>query len=168
MTNKLELRMYFFVLYSLSGIQKGIQAGHSALEYADKYKHTSTYKEFIKNHKTWILLNGGTSRDGCLAGDYASNAVEDGTLNDIDSALYNMAIPHVSFREPDLNFALTAVCFICDERVFNKKKYPDYDSELWGTQDSLVKPRFYEAWVELIGGENNAFLRELLRNKTLA
>ena len=32
----LELRMYFFVPYNISPIQKSIQAGHAALEYAYK------------------------------------------------------------------------------------------------------------------------------------
>ena len=29
-------------------------------------------------------------------------------------------------HETDLNYALTAVCFIADERVLDKEKYPDY------------------------------------------
>ncbi len=40
MENRLEQRMYFFVPYNISEIQKGIQAGHAALQYANLCGHT--------------------------------------------------------------------------------------------------------------------------------
>ena len=60
---KIGLRMYFFVMYNLSGIQKGIQAGHAALEYANLFKNKREYQDFIEVHKTFILLDGGGSND---------------------------------------------------------------------------------------------------------
>lgn len=160
----MELRMYFFVLYSLSGIQKGIQASHCALEYAHKYGHSSKYKEFFEKHKTMILLNGGTSRDAFLAKEYDSPIEESGSLNVIKESLYQMAVPHAYFREPDLNYAVTAVCVICDERVYNKIEYPDF----YFVGEDEARNEAYDEWVESIGGDRNAFLRELLRNKSLA
>ena len=44
MKKELELRMYFFTIYQLSGIQKGIQAGHAALEYARLFGNTDLFK----------------------------------------------------------------------------------------------------------------------------
>lgn len=57
-----DKRMYFFVPYNISEIQKGIQAGHSALEYALKYGRTKEFLDFVENHKTWVILSGGTTR----------------------------------------------------------------------------------------------------------
>ena len=116
MTENLELRMYFFVPYNLSSIQKGIQAGHAALEYALRYGRTELFKTFMRDYKTWIILNGGTTRD---VGISMENGIEAGTLNQIRLGLESNNIFHSFFREPDLNYALTAVCFIADERVWN-------------------------------------------------
>lgn len=58
----MKYRMYFFVPCNISEIQKGIQAGHAALEYAFLYGDTDEYKSFIVNDKTWIILNGGTEK----------------------------------------------------------------------------------------------------------
>lgn len=106
-----ELRMYFFVMYNLSGIQKGIQAGHAALEYAKLFGHTEQYKEFITYHKTFILLDGGGSGDMC-------NRYEE---------VLQMGIPLIGFHEPDLNDSLSAFAFILSEDDFAYR--PDNDPE---------------------------------------
>ena len=62
---------------------------------------------------------------------------------------------------------LTAVVFLVDERIFNKKEYPDfsdwliknYPSELLFGDD---EPEYYQEWVNFIGGEKNVKLREFL------
>ena len=155
MKNNLELRMYIFVPYNLSPIQMGIQAGHAALEYAYVHGKTKLFKDFVLNHKTWILLNGGTTRDVDAS---MEHGMEPGTLNKISYELDRYNIPHAAFREPDLNFALTAVCFIADERVFRFDLYPDWNGN----------PNDYGAWEEELGGAQNAFLRNLIRDKRLA
>jgi len=93
-----------------------------------------------------------------------------------------------------LNDALTALCFIVDERVFNYDDYPDFvnwllnikmyesakeeaqknNPELWvrlrlypDLQQEMF-PEYYEEWKVFMGGEKNVFLRELLRDKRLA
>lgn len=177
-TQKLELRMYFLVPYNISPIQQAIQAGHAALEYAHKYHLAPQFINFVENYKTWIILNGGTTSDvidvdGCYYG----------TLNRIESELQIHNIRHTSFREPDLNNALTAICFILDERVFNKKDYPDFVNWLSEAEDALkwvelrVKtteelketfPAQYKKWVDFIGGENNVILRDIIKDKRLA
>jgi hypothetical protein len=176
-----ELRMYFFVPYNLSPIQQAIQAGHAALEYARKYGHTDLFGDFIDNWKTWIVLDGGTTNN--IRG---ANDVNYGTLDQIEDMLNIVGISCARFNEPDLNDALTAVCFIVDERVFNKKDYPDFvdylnqqtnpfndpiayiklkniDVEILKTIFSYEK--YYNDWLELIGGKKNEFLRGLLKDK---
>jgi len=97
------LRMYFFVMYNLSGIQKGIQAGHAALEYARKYGHQKQYQEFIDLDKTFILLDGGGSRD-------MVTRVQE---------LFVHGIQHVIFNEPDLSNSISAIAFIVPEVIYN-------------------------------------------------
>ena len=97
--------MYFFVMYNLSGIQKGIQAGHAVVEYsrlADKYRDYYAYFDFADNHKTFILLDGGGSVD------MQSRLLE----------LDDLSIPNATFYEPDLNNSLSAIAFILPEEIY--------------------------------------------------
>lgn len=167
---KLERRMYFFTLYNISEIQKGIQCGHAALEYANLYHNDFEYQSFITKDKTWVILNGGTTNscDECL-----------GSLNEILQSLEDNNIKHSSFYEPDLNDALTAVCFIADERVYNYKKYPDFvmpdiddiesDIDFRNTTYTEIAESLRKEWInDIIGSPQNLFLRNLIRYKKLA
>lgn len=184
-----ELRMYFFVPYNISPIQQAIQAGHAALEYAHTFGLTEEFQEFMK-FKTWIILNGGTTNSTRELG----TGVAEGTLNQIGDELLKNKIRFTYFEEPDLNNALTALCFIVDERVFNFDDYPDFvnwlldikmykeakdeanknNPELWvrlrlypELQQEMF-PEYNKEWIEFLGGKKNVFLRELIRDKKLA
>lgn len=189
-STELELRMYFFVPYNISPIQQAIQAGHAAIEYAYQFGKTKLFKDFASKWKTWIILNGGTTNSTRELG----TGISQGTLNQIADELDKNKIPFTFFEEPDLNDALTALCFIVDERVFNYDDYPDFvkwlldikmykeakeeanknNPELWvklRLYPNLQKemfPEYYQEWVVFIGGEKNLFLRELLGDKHLA
>lgn len=172
----LEKRMYFLVPYNISEIQKGIQAGHAALEYAREYANDEEFIDFINNHKTWIILNGGTTNNGFEMG----TGKPKGTLNhmvhdilDFNANNPNQKIKFATFQEPDLNDALSAICLIVDERVFNYEDYPDF--EWWvAKNDMFIRPddkenwdNAYKAFKEEVG-EDIAFLKKLLNNKKLA
>ena len=193
MNIKMEKRMYFFVPYQLTGIQQGIQCGHAALEYANRFHESELFQDFVNNWKTWIVLNGGTTNVGY-------QGLNKGSLNQIyDSILfYNVEarlddkIDVEKFFEPDLNDAMTAICFICDEQVFNKDLYPDFIDfvmnikmypearktiskekekglkSLTNSDYKRIFPEYYEEWLELIGGPKTAFLKELTNGKKLA
>lgn len=180
----LEKRMYFFVPYNISPIQQAIQAGHAVEQYGHKYKDDPDYVDYVENWKTWIILNGGTTNntaneDGCFLG----------SLNTYTDLLDIERVKTARFYEPDLNNALTAVCFICDERVFDYEKYPDllnyilsidfpddtkekYDSfRISGKDYEELKelfPGVYIQWEQSLGGKQNVFLRNLLKGKKLA
>ena len=105
-------------MYNLSGIQKGIQAGHAALEYVLGYgfqQETPNTEliEFIKDHKTFIILDGGTS----------------GTMIDRMDELAELGIPFAAFREPDLNYSTSAIAFIVNESEYD----PTEDEILYKT-----------------------------------
>ena len=179
--------MYFFVPYNISDIQKGIQAGHAALEYAYIFKDDPDYIDFIKNDKTWIILNGGTTNSD-LTIDYQYNVDNEddynfkymGDLNNIADELYNNDIKFASFKEPDLNNALTAICFLADERVFNFKDFPTYTDFLkdngiinaFDATKTSIDPSIheikYKEWLDLVGGMKNVILKGLIYRKKLA
>jgi hypothetical protein len=82
----------------------------------------------------------------------------------------NYGILFASFNEPDLGDQLTAFVFLVDERVWDKEKYPDFIPVDYGVIPSSEKNEFerYEKWVSSIGGVENAFLRDYLKNFRLA
>jgi len=184
----LEVRMYFFVPYNISEIQKGIQCGHAALRYARLFsaEHPEVW-DFVDNHETWIILNGGTTNE-----QRGFDGLVEGTLNQIGDDLQENDIQFSYFIEPDLNHALTALCFLCDERVFNRKDFPDFVDYIFDikmypeakeatpaenyvmlktqSMETLEKmfPEYYKEWVRFLGGVKNIFLRELTRDKKKA
>jgi hypothetical protein len=195
----LELRMYGLVPYNISPIQQGIQFGHAKDEYTlamfeildekEKYdseslKLVAQYRDWLKNWKTYIILNGGTTN---------LNSEKPGTLNQHLQTLKDKGVFCASFHEPDLGDQLTGVDFLIDERVFNKEKYPDFAftnqnqktpgykqqftrfrGGMWSNDP--LKPEFlneneakrWQEWVQSIGGETNLWLRFWLKNFRLA
>jgi len=184
MNKELEKRMYFFVPYNISPIQQAIQAGHAAVEYARRMNETELFTDFAINWKTWIILNGGTTNE---------DQFNPGTIQEIVMSLYEFnndkrgdeEIDFTTFKEPDLNDTTTAICFICDERVFNYEDYPDFQlfvikemgfegSDYVQTKIKSIEdleqmyPESYKKWIKSLGGEKNVFLRNLLKGKKLA
>jgi len=187
----MELRMYGLTNYQLTGIQKGIQFLHGVVEYGQKVKEhgneiaSCIYNDWANNHKTVILLNGGTTNH--RSGD---DGLPFGSLNNHVLTLDENRIDFATFNEPDLGDQLTAVVFIVDERVFNRKKYPDFEDwviENYGelirsdyyttsymlaqkikTSESKSDKKVYEEWIKFVGGNKNVFLRDFLKNFKLA
>jgi len=183
----LKYRMYFFVPYNISPIQQAIQAGHASLEYVRRFGLTPDLVSFMDNDKTWIILNGGTTNSSLDKNDKPL-----GTLDLLHEELWAGDIDHSIFREPDLNDAMTAICFLADERVWDYETYPEfydwfiefklspeYKYSMDMKNPSMRKytpeqfkqlfPEFYKQWTdEILGGEKNEFLRNLIRGKKLA
>ena len=177
----LELRMYFFVPYNISPIQQGIQAGHSLGRYALKYGRYNPVHvvwDFLEKWETFIILNGGTTNSNR---DFTM--ISAGSLNQIADDLVENEIEMAYMIEPDLNDALSAVAIICDERVFNKELYPEFwdfmakqDGYVPMTTRVVVKTMPVEEWPnaygqhyinwkeDVLGGDKNLFLRELIRD----
>ncbi len=188
----LKQRLYFFVPYNISPIQQAIQAGHAALEYAHEFGANEDYLSFIKNNKTWIILNGGTTNRGYETTPEGKLQLI-GSLNQIHYDLCMMKINCHNFSEPDLNDALTAVCFLADERVWDYATYPEFADWLFDikmyrvakdampsqnqaairrmkSEDlNILFPEYFDEWVNtILGTKNNLFLRDLIRGKKLA
>lgn len=192
----MEKRMYGLTNYQLTGIQKGIQFLHGVVEYSQLVnkiggEELDIYNDWANNHKTVILLNGGTTN-------YNTNdkGLPIGTLNNHVINLSNNKIRFATFNESDLGDQLTAIVFIVDERVFNKKDYPNFEDWVIENYGDLLKPdpnnyktfgkgsyelakmikdseapgdkKVYQEWVKLVGGEKNVFLRDFLKNFRLA
>lgn len=178
MPEELEYRMYGLVPYNISPIQQAIQFGHAVVEYMLDYP-PQVYPEtalWAEKYKTFIILNGGTTNSSSTTPDedVADYPEYKGTLNNYEMELDKHRIKYATFHEPDLNDALTAVVFLVDERVFNKKKYPDFDDYMAEqVKDSMMKAllesnQIYDDWVKLIGGEKNIWLRNFLSQFKLA
>ena len=192
MEEGLEYRLYLFVPYNISEIQKGIQAGHACQQYDKKYMGVETTTKFIDDHKTWYLMDGGTTNNslekpGTMQQIYRS-ILEFNT--EFESKYDQTGILVSEFYEPDLNDALSAFCFICNEGVWNYDDYIDFkpylvsegiigtsykDYRVFSGEHKLkhdeLKDRFnshYIEWANTIGGLKNAFLRELLKGKKFA
>jgi len=178
---KLEYRMYGLVPYNISPIQQGIQYGHAVVEYGLENFQTQSYLDWAKYHKTFIILNGGTTnkRASIVTGEY------EGTLNNHLVSLTNAGVRVATFEEPDLGDQLTAVVFLVDERVFDNKKYVDFPDYLKQFPEVVTafedisfgqvirhfeeaRPQLYLDWVDSIGGETNEFLRKFLKGFRLA
>lgn len=186
----LEYRLYGLVPYNISSIQSAIQYGHAVQEYNNlmidgksdmqsvKFEKDLIessrvgFNKWRKKDKTFIILNGGTTND--TIGDKWY-----GSLQKSRDTLQENGILFSEFYEPDLNYSLTAVVFMVDERVFNKTLYPNFEKET--LPYSKKKPSQkqldeldernainYEKWVDKIGGPKNAFLREFLSGFKLA
>ena len=164
--SNLEWRMYGLVAYQLSEIQKGIQFGHAVVEYGLEFRSTLAYQKWAREDKTFIILNGGTTNTR-----YDENDNHVGSLNNYRQTLFDEGIQFSSFFEPDLGDQLTAICFLVDERVFNRTKWPDYDGPCYlnGTPDHT---EYWHWMMKFDESENEAqrivFLRNFLKNFRLA
>jgi len=186
---ELEYRMYGLVPYNLSPIQQGIQYGHAVVEYMIGNPPDSDVMDklgkWMHYDKTFIILNGGTTNLGF-------QGEGKGSLNKYADELRLKNIKFADFHEPDLGDQLTAVVFLVDERVWNKKKYPNFkfifrtkeikdefisydivDTDTDNVKNFLIDKgeykllEVYESWEDSIGKEN-LFLREFLKNFKLA
>ncbi len=170
----LNYRMYGLVPYNLSEIQKGIQYGHSVVEYFTLNKDDETeliLNKWAKKDKTFIILNGGTTNENKGSEFYGTLQTHRDTLrlNDIFIS---------EFKEPDLNNTLTAITFLVDERVYDRVSYPDFIEEKvsWKDKKNVKEVERidnnnrinYVKWVDKIGGVKNVFLRDFLKNFKLA
>lgn len=160
MEEQLEYRMYGLVPYNLSPIQQGIQYGHAVVEHMINNpmilgeQITPLYK-WAKHDKTFIILNGGTTNLG--------HKGYKGSLNSYIQDLSDNKINYSTFHEPDLGDQLTAIVFLVDERVWDKEKYPDFIDESGNIHSPLSGN-----WSSNIGGPQNVFLREFLKQFILA
>ena len=172
-TMYLEYRMYGIVPYNISPIQAGIQFGHGVVRYGQFMKvlggeEEAIYDKWANEDETFIILNGGTTNE-------LEHDKWYGSMQKMRDALKEAGIFIAEFNEPDLNYTLTSVNFLVDERVFNKVLYPDYVNMPypWSDKPRGYKPKDvevdkwesdnnknYEKWVEKIGGPKNAFLRD--------
>jgi hypothetical protein len=171
---RLAQRMYFFVPYFLSDKQKGIHAGSAALNYAINH-NDEKLKNFIHYDNVWVILDTGGTNDGHFGG-------ERGDMQNLYESIRDRGIDHAIFMSTDINSGLSAICILVDERMWNLESYPDFSVYMQDKVETLeyIKafkngpcayeqvsdtfPEHFDTWLELIGGENGLFLRELIRS----
>lgn len=145
-----KLRMYGFVPYNISPIQKGIQFGHAVVEYQLKHDG-SEYLDWAKNNKTFIILDGGTTNK-------SQNNL--GTLNKHVKTLTEFGIKYAKFYEEDLGDQLSAVVFIVDEKIYNKSKFKEYTfkpsmfDKFLSIFDESIFGKKYLTWLDSLSEED--------------
>lgn len=176
-----KFRMYGLVPYNISPIQQAIQYGHALQEYNNMikdnfpgYKISSEFDVWRKECKTFIILNGGTSTN--------IKGWDKGSMEQHLDLLNEHGIPVGTFYEPDLNFMLSGIVFLCPEQVYNKEEYPNFKEWVfenhgrqykpvdndWVSHGKISFPELYDEWVKFVGGQTNAFLKEFTSQFRLA
>ncbi len=122
-----QLRMYHFVMYNLSGIQKGIQSYHAGVEYGNKYSNDDNYKKWANEDKTVIILDGGGSND----------------MIERMKELRELDVDYATFMEPDLNMSLSAIAFLVDESIYDFKS-PEGEMEI--LEEGTERYRMYRVY----------------------
>lgn len=131
------LRLYSFVNYYLSDLQRGLQTAHLVSELYMKYRFSSSRVTFILDawaymNKTIIILNGGNQKN----------------LSDILHQFQKAGLnyPYTMFQEDDdsLNNALTCVGIIFPE--FTKQDVEDYVDVADGTDDFIDLMRLIRSY----------------------
>lgn len=125
--------MYFLVMRNIGEKDKGIQCGHAMGEYLLMYIMNPEVQDFLIYDKTWIMLNGGVSNHevSALKNVYSHTIIEGNNLGSMEQH-WNYIITELPFLkvarffEPDLNNALSAICFILKDRIFDKEEYPEF------------------------------------------
>lgn len=174
MNNNLELRMYGFTPYNLSDIQKGIQFGHAVVRFGreltkSKNPTINKYEDWADNHETFIILNGGTTNKS-----RGEDGLYKGTLNNNLQTLTETRLQVGTFYEPDLGDQLSAICFLVDERVFDRIRYPNFTPEDWKGNEGYDVDKQYKDWLKQFNttdaNELNQiiFLRDFLPKFNLA
>jgi hypothetical protein len=180
----LELRMYTLVPYNLLGIQMGIQHEHAVVQHLLNNVHcphpdSRRVERWASKWKTSVLLNGGTSNEGHWVEHGEGKVWYVGSMQQHLEKIKATGIKYSTFYEPDLNSMLTGISFILDERVFNKKLYPNYvelpfNPEIDGVDDFTIRnwednnAMCYAKWVEKMGGEQNVEMRKIIQPLSLA
>jgi hypothetical protein len=141
------MRAYFFNNMYLNGIHNGIQAGHALdqlwsglTETVAKLTKTvhaaksaparlreaqaklAMLREFSKTHKTWIILKGGDS--DALADLYNFMDTPFSSMSKLFQPVVkgkysHHSYPFAMFQEPGLNNAITSVCVVLPERMYD-------------------------------------------------
>ena len=164
----MEYRMYYLILRHLSGINKAVQTSHTSIEYAVKYMVNNDFQKYATIDKTIVMLDGGTHQE----------------MVELQKMLEDNGINNTYFTEPDVNDAMTAICFLVDERLFNKEIFVSYEkfSELYFRDnpelsqmdyieflnDKIPNNTVYQEWVKYIGGVKNETIYNIINRRKLA
>lgn len=141
---KKEYKFYVVILPYFSSSQKSKYAIDAVLGYCKKYYKRSDFEMQIEHYQGAQIINGTNEKE----------------LLEIKNELSARKIPFIPVEDKDLNNTLAAIGIMIDERVYDKKKYPSYD--VWGFNSDEIS---YNDWFNIIGGENNIYLRQILSDK---
>lgn len=118
-----EQKMYSITLRHLNGLNKGIQAVHSVVEYHLKYGDKKEYQRWARKDKNKILMEAGSTE----------------ILEKAVKRLRKYGVRVAEFHEPDLGNIITSISFLLDETVWNKQRHTDVDGNTALLRDFMSK-----------------------------
>jgi hypothetical protein len=149
--------MYSIVLRHLSGIQKGIQHGHSKDAFEMQYSKTPEYQQWLKEDKTVVVLETHSTD----------------SMREIISTLMLEKINFAFFAEPDLGNNYTSISLLVEEEVWDFDTYPNEPFEFFAPGATPVQLREGRRAAQLAAnqikyGKRIAFLKQFTRDYNLA
>lgn len=152
------MRLYAFLNYYLSPLQHGLQTAHCVGDMSIAYKHNTAqheaFTDWVTNHKTIIICNGGNSE--------ALRVLYYELLTHYEQ----LRLPVVRFHEdgPSLNGALTAVATVVPPWVYESShvdQHPVGPAYIWNSTASTIP-------ITLRAGTPEYALTALIRGHRLA
>lgn len=150
--NILKQRLYSIVLRHLSGIQKGIQHGHSKDIFEERFSFKPEYKKWLTEDKTVIVLE--------------TNSVQQ--LLNAASELTNAGIEVGTFLEEDLSFIPTSISFLVDEKVWDFETYPNISFITSSLDNRTLRDAMQLEANTNVYGKEISFLKQFIRKFNLA
>lgn len=135
MKDERRYKMTGWTARSLSDKQIGIQFGHAVVRYIKKNFSMPQCTKWIEFDETFVILNGGSTNN---------NPERLGELNLIVETLKQNRIIHETFTEINIGDQLTAVVILVDDRVWDRKKWPDFTSTSLPEQEFSYKMELEE------------------------
>lgn len=117
------MKAYTFINDYIRGIQVGVQAGHAIVELMDNWTGHKDVSEWIRNHKTFVWLNGGDSD----------------TMQGIINTIAKADVAYEFFLEPGLGNITTAIAVVPPVEIVNAVEATRLDEEFDGdfTDDQI-------------------------------
>lgn len=127
------MRFYTYNHLWLSSLQKGLQAGHAAVELMISFEKNSEEGmiafDWAENHKTMMLMNGGNSQMLEETYEFFDSLKSEG-----------MNLPFVRFYEDSesLNGSITSVGIVITEEIYEFIEGTQYQNEIDSWKEKLA------------------------------
>jgi hypothetical protein len=140
--------MYGIVANNINSTQKGVNFSKCAIKYCLEHGGSDFFINWSERDIGTILLDGGTTNFRRFDGKYI------GSINRHLEEINRIGIKNSTYCDKNLGDQLTAIVFLVDERVWNFKKYPDYEGP-WSDDGKTPFDIPYKHWLSKFGEDSD-------------